>query len=109
MSTISSPAVAGVAGAATQVRTAASAALRLASRSMIALALIGSLGAINSTAAHAADASVQSHRTERHLTPILNGRHVQPTQAELPRLEMSPRSAKIVDELYQQLINPRGC
>jgi hypothetical protein len=76
---------------------------------MIVLALIGSLGVIHATTARAADASVQWHRTERQLTSIVNGRHVQPTQAKLPRPELSLRSAAIIDELYRQLIDPRGC
>jgi hypothetical protein len=85
------------------------AALALASHFMMALVLVGSLAAIHSTAARAADASVQLPRTERQLAPIVNGRHVQPTQAELSRPEMSRRSAEVLDELYQQLINPRRC
>ena len=109
MSRISAPEQPGARGTATQARAAALAALALASDFMMALVVVGSLAAIHSTAARAADASVQSPRTERQLAPIVNGRHVQPTQAELSRPEMSRRSAAVLDELYQQLINPRRC
>ena len=78
-------------------------------RSLVALAVVSSLAAAPSMARGADGASVPLHQAERHMKPIVNGHHVQPRQADLRRPDMSPRDATIVDELYRELINPRGC
>jgi len=44
----------------------------------------------------------------RHMAPIVRGHRIQPTQADLARPEISERSARVVDELYRQLMNSSG-
>jgi len=74
---------------------------------MIALAIISALAAMRPFAAHGAeDPAVPPRHAVRYMVPILNGRHVQPTEADLPGSELSARSAAIVDELYRELMNP---
>ncbi|MDB5411240.1 MAG: hypothetical protein JWL84_6152 [Rhodospirillales bacterium] len=41
---------------------------------------------------------------ERHTAPIINGQRIQPTPANLPRPDISERSARVVEELYRQLM-----
>jgi len=78
-------------------------------RPLVVLAVMSSLAAVPSVARGADGPSVPPHHAERHMKPIVNGHHVQPRQADLPRPEMSPEDAAIVDELYRELINPRNC
>jgi hypothetical protein len=60
-------------------------------------------------AAHgAADRDAPSPYLERHTAPIVSGHRIQPTLADLARPDISERSAKIVDELYRQLMNATG-
>ncbi|SRR6266478_7562766 len=79
----------------------------LVSRAIFWLAVMSALPAMHPMAAYGADPANQPSRAERHMASIVNGRRLQPRPAELPRPDMSARSAGIVDELYRQLISPR--
>jgi hypothetical protein len=76
------------------------------SHAILALAVMTTFATVHPVGAYGADPANQPPRAERHAA-IVNGRRLQPTPADLPRQEMSARSASIVDELYRQLINPR--
>ena len=89
-----------------RTRTATLSQFGLVSRAIFALAVMSTLAAMHPVAAYGADPANRPPRAERHAA-IVNGRRLQPTPAELPRQEMSARSASIVDELYRQLLNPR--
>jgi hypothetical protein len=80
--------------------------LLLVSRAIFLLAAMSVLAAIHPLAAHGADAAGPPPRAQRHAA-IVNGRHLQPTSADLSRPDMSARSAGDVDDLYRRLITPR--
>ena len=77
------------------------------SRAIVSVAMMSALVAAHSMAAYGADPADRLPHAERRPAPIVDGRRLQPTPANLPRPEMSARSAAIVDELYRQLINSR--
>jgi hypothetical protein len=77
------------------------------SRAILALTALSALAAIHPMTAYGADLADRPPRAERHTASIVNGRRLQPSPSDLPRPDMSARSAGIVDELYRQLIKPR--
>jgi hypothetical protein len=75
----------------------------------ITLVMVSALVTGHPAAAHsAADRDAPSPYTERHTTPIVSGHRIQPTPADLARPDISERSARVVDELYRQLMNASG-
>jgi hypothetical protein len=75
-------------------------------RAAITLVMVSALVTAHPAAAHsAADRDAPSPYIERHTAPIVSGHRLQPTPADLARPDISERSAKIVDELYRQLMN----
>jgi hypothetical protein len=75
----------------------------------ITLAIAGALATAHPAAAHsAADREAPSPYVERHTAPIVSGHRIQPTPADLVHPDISERSARVVDELYRQLINASG-
>jgi hypothetical protein len=89
-----------------RTRTASLSQFGLVSRAIFALAVMSALAAMRPMAYGAYPADRLS-RAEHHTASIVNGRRLQPSPADLPRPDMSARSAGIVDELYRQLITPR--
>jgi hypothetical protein len=74
----------------------------------IALATAHRAAAHPAAAQGAADRDAASPYVGRHTAPIVSGHRIQPTPADLARPDMSERSARIVDELYRQLMNSSG-
>jgi hypothetical protein len=80
----------------------------------IALVMASALATAYPAAAHtavahrAADRDAPSPYVERHTAPIVSGHRIQPTPANLARPDISERSARVVDELYRQLMNASG-
>jgi hypothetical protein len=108
MSSISTLAVAAATSSLAERFSRASMSRRSSlSRSIVVLALMTSLVAASVPARAAEEPSAPLHRVERHMKPIVNGHHIQPTQADLPRPEMSSGRAAVVDELYRELTSPR--
>jgi hypothetical protein len=72
----------------------------------ITLVMASALATAHPAAAHgAADRDAPSPYVERHTAPIVSGHRIQPTPADLARPDISERSARVVDELYRQLMN----
>jgi hypothetical protein len=75
----------------------------------ITLAMAGALATAHPAAAHsAADQEAPSPSVEHHTAPIVSGHRIQPTPADLVRPDISERSARVVDELYRQLMSASG-
>jgi hypothetical protein len=75
----------------------------------ITLVIASALATARAAAAHgAADRDAPSPYVERHAASIVNGHRIQPTPADLARPDISERSARVVDELYRQLMNASG-
>lgn len=75
----------------------------------IALVTASALATAHPAAAEGAvDRDAPSLHGERHMAPIVNGHRVQPTPANLTRADISERSARIVEELYRQLMTASG-
>jgi hypothetical protein len=75
----------------------------------IALVMASALASAHAATTHGAlDRNASAVYVERHAAPIVNGRRIQPTPADLARPDISARSARDVDELYRQLMNSGG-
>jgi hypothetical protein len=75
-------------------------------QAVITLVMAGALATAHPAAAHgAARRDAASPYVERHMAPIVSGHRIQPTPADLARPDISERSARVVDELYRQLMN----
>ena len=75
----------------------------------IALVTAFALATAHPAAANgAAGGDAPSPYVGRHMAPIVGGHRIQPTPADLARPDVSERSARVVDELYRQLVNPGG-
>jgi hypothetical protein len=76
-----------------------------------AIALV-TASALATTHPAAAEGAVDRDGTwlpgEHHTAPIVNGHRIQPTPADLPRPDLSERSARVVEELYRQLMTSSG-
>lgn len=90
-----------------RARTASRPRFGLASHAIFSLAVVSASAALHPVAADGADPADHPSPAERHVAAIVNGRRQQPSPADLPRPDLSARSAGVVDELYRQLINPR--
>ena len=90
-----------------RTRTASLSLFDLMSRAILALTALSALAAMHPLTAYGADLADRPSHAERHTASIVNGRRLQPSPADLPRPDMSARSAGVVDELYRQLISPR--
>ena len=78
-------------------------------RAAIALVIASALATPHRAAGHgAADRDAPSPYVERHTASIVNGHRIQPTPGDLARPDISERSARVVDELYRQLMNASG-
>ena len=75
----------------------------------ITLVMASALATAHPAAAHgAADRANPPRHVERHAAPIVSGHRIQPAPADLARPDISERSARVVDELYRQLMNASG-
>ena len=92
-----------------RARTAFLRQRNLLRQSAIALVTAFALATAHPAAANgAAGRDAPSPYVGRHMAPIVRGHRIQPTQADLARPDVSERSARVVDELYRQLMNSSG-
>jgi hypothetical protein len=90
-------------------RTTSQLQRNLLCRAAITLVMVSALVTVHPATAHsAADRDAPSLYIEHHTVPIVSGHRIQPTPADLARPDISERSARVVDELYHQLMNASG-
>jgi hypothetical protein len=78
-------------------------------QTVITLVMVSALAIVHPAAAHgAADRDAPSPYVQRQVAPIVNGHRIQPTASDLAQPDISEQSAKVVDELYRQLMNASG-
>jgi hypothetical protein len=80
--------------------------LRQAAIALVTASALAS--ALPAAAEGAVDRDAAWLHVERHTVPIVNGHRIQPTPDNLPRPDISERSARVVEELYRQLMTLSG-